>query len=104
MSRQGLRQGGWELAASVLTRVSARRGQAGAQGGAAWTCTVTVSQSPPVSDSSSGVWGRWWDLGKGLRVGFGTQEISVMLMKVVKTAAFRKWLRISGKLLKVVET
>ena len=45
-----------------------------------------------------------FNLGKGLRVGFGTQEISVMLMKVVKTAAFRKWLRISGKLLKVVET
>lgn len=57
-----------------------------------------------VSDSPSGVWGRCWDLGKGLRVGFGTQETFVMLTKVVKTPAFRKWLRISGKLLKVVET
>lgn len=34
---------GWGLAASVLTRASERGGQAGAQGGAAWTCTVTIS-------------------------------------------------------------
>lgn len=63
-----------------------------------------ISQAPPVSQTPLWDVGQWWDLGKGLRVGFGTQEISVMLIKVVKTPAFSKWLRISGKLLKMLET
>ena len=55
----GARAGqGWWLAASVLTRASERGAQAGAQGGAAWTCTVTYKPGPScLSDSPSGMWG-----------------------------------------------